>query len=82
MAYFSNSTDGAEFDAQCSICKYGDEFCPIWYVQIEYNYDACNNEVATKILNALVKDDGTCEMFKKYKKDFCDGGEKQMNLNL
>ena len=70
MAYFSNGSEGAVFDEQCSMCKYGDRPCPIFWVQIEYNYDACNNETARKILDDLVKDDGTCEMFKQFKEDF------------
>ena len=70
MAYFSNGSEGAVFDEQCSMCKYGDRPCPIFWVQMEYNYDACNNETARKILNDLVKDDGTCEMFKQFKEDF------------
>lgn len=70
MAYFSSGTEGAVLDEQCSMCKYGDRPCPIFWVQIEYNYDACNNETARKILNDLVKDDGTCEMFKQFKEDF------------
>ena len=56
MAYFSNSTEGSVFDYQCSLCKYGEEPCPIAAVQSIYNYDACNNEIATK--------------FKAFKKDF------------
>lgn len=48
----------------------GDEICPIGSVQFIYNYDACNNEVATKILNELVENDGTCIMFKRFRKDF------------
>lgn len=70
MAYFSNSTDGMAFYEQCEICKYGEDACPIAFVQMTYNYDACNNEVARKILDDLVKDDGTCEMFKEFKSDF------------
>lgn len=70
MAYFSNSTEGSVFDYQCSICKYGDKQCPIAMVQVLYNYDACNNEVASKILNALVAENGTCAMWKEFQKDF------------
>ena len=69
-AYFSNGTEGMVFDYQCSLCKYGEEACPIMYVQSAYNYDACNNEVAKKILNDLVADNGECAMFKEFKKDF------------
>ncbi len=64
MAYFPNGTSGMPFDYQCMDCKYGEKACPVALVQLLYNYDACNNEVATKILDALVKNDGTCEMKK------------------
>jgi hypothetical protein len=70
MAYFSNSSEGSGFEYQCSICRYGDESCPIFLVQFIYNYDACNNKIARKILDSLIHDDGTCEMFKTFKKDF------------
>lgn len=70
MAYFSNGTEGEVFEEQCCRCKYGREPCPIYQVQVFYNYDACNNEVATKILNHLVEDDGTCAMFEAFKSDF------------
>lgn len=70
MAYFSNGSEGMVFDDQCQKCKYGDKPCPIAAVQMLYNYDACNNEVATKILDTLVKPDGTCTMWKEFKTDF------------
>jgi hypothetical protein len=70
MAYFSNGTEGMVFDYQCSICKYGEEPCPIALVQHEFNYSACNNETARKILDALVQDNGTCEMWTAFKNDF------------
>ena len=70
MAYFSNSSDGSVFDAQCSECKYGQSPCPIAFVQLTWNYEACNNNVATNILNNLVNNDGTCEMYKAFKHDF------------
>jgi len=70
MAYFSNSTEGMVFDHQCSLCKYGKKNCPIFLVQFIYNYDACNNEVARKILDDLVSDNGTCAMWKEFKNDF------------
>ena len=70
MAYFSNGTEGTVFDHQCSLCKYGDKACPIAFVQYEYNYEACNNEVARKILDNLVANNGTCAMWKEFKSDF------------
>lgn len=69
MAYFSNSSEGSLFDYQCSICKYGDEPCPIAWVQLDNNYEACNDEVARKILDYLVTNDGECAMFKVFRKD-------------
>ncbi len=70
MAYFANGTEGYNFDEQDCQCKYGEKPCPIWVVQSEYNYEACNNKTASKILNYLIKDDGTCEMWKMFKDDF------------
>lgn len=70
MAYFANGTEGMAFDEQCTYCKYGEDACPIYFVQSFYNYDACNNKVATKILNHLVSNKGKCWMFDTFKKDF------------
>ena len=64
MAYFPNGSAGEVFAEQCGRCRYGDQPCPIWAVQYEHNYAACNNNVARTILDALVKNDGTCAMFK------------------
>ena len=69
MAYFSNGSEGMCFDDQCARCKYGQDPCPIALVQMEYNYEACNNETARKILDSLVSNDGTCSMFKTFKGD-------------
>jgi len=70
MAYFANGTEGTVFEHQCSICKYGEKNCPIAFVQQMYNYDACNNEIARKILDELVADNGTCAMWKEFQNDF------------
>jgi hypothetical protein len=70
MAYFSNGTEGMVFDEQCTKCKYGKDPCPIALVQFDFNYDAVNNKVATDILSELVENDGTCLMYKTFKKDF------------
>ncbi len=64
MAYFPNGTAGEVFDEQCCKCIFGERSCPIAWVQMEYNYKACNIEVARAILDDLVKNDGTCAMFK------------------
>lgn len=70
MAYFSNGSEGHVFDSQCQKCKYGQKPCPIAFAQITYNYDAVNNKTATAILDVLIKDDGTCQMFAMAKSDF------------
>ena len=54
MAYFSNGTEGEAFDNECSECILGAEACPISIVHLLYNYEACNNKVASGILNNLV----------------------------
>ena len=83
MGYFSNGTEGTVFDHQCSLCKYGEKNCPIAFVQQMYNYDACNNKVAREILDELVKDNGTCAMFKEFKNDFrIDPSCKEQELPL
>jgi hypothetical protein len=55
MAYFSNGCEGEVFDNECADCVLGEEACPIAFVQSFYNYDACNNPIATDILNHLVE---------------------------
>jgi len=69
MAYFSNGSEGMCFAEQCEQCIFGEEPCPIACVQMNYNYEACGNSVATNILNDLVKNDGTCEMFREFTKE-------------
>jgi len=69
MAYFSNGSEGSVFDYQCSICKYGNKQCPIAAIQMEYNYDQIGNKLVSKILNDLVKDDGSCSMWNTFRDD-------------
>ena len=80
MAYFSNGSEGTIFDAQCSMCKYGQEPCPIALAQLTYNYDACNNEVATNILNTIVSEKGICQMRDTFKKDLVTDGSIQTKI--
>ena len=82
MAYFANGSEGLCFETQCEQCRYGQNPCPIAGVQMSYNYEACNNEIASVILNGLVKNDGTCEMFKMCEKDFklTEGEKSQIDL--
>lgn len=66
MAYFANGSEGSYFEKECALCRFGEGPCPIAEVQFCYNYDAVNNDVATSILGALVKDDGTCSMLRRF----------------
>lgn len=71
MAYFSNGSEGVAFEEQCAKCKYGKQPCPIAFVQMEFNYDQHNDTSGTssKLLNHLVKEDGTCVMWETFKAD-------------
>ena len=82
MAYFPNGTAGECFDEQCELCRYGDKPCPVYAVQLNYNYEACNNKVATDILNDLITNNGTCHMYKMFEKDFklTEGERTQLDL--
>ncbi len=82
MAYFANGSEGECFDEQCSKCIFGEKPCPIAAVQFNFNYDAVNDETSTAILDMLVKDDGTCMMYKTFEKELAipDYEKKQQNL--
>ena len=75
MAYFPNSSAAKVLDKQCEKCKFGKRSCPIFEVQVLYNHDAVNNDIATKILNSLIADDGTCSMYKEFEDDFANYGQ-------
>jgi hypothetical protein len=80
-AYFSNGTEGEVFDEECAGCIYGVKPCPIAFVQGMYNYDACNNEVARKILDALVSNKGECVMKRTFPNDFnIDARQQELEL--
>lgn len=70
MAYFANGSEGMFFDEQCMNCKYGQEPCPIAFAQLECNYEAANNETATKILDILIDNKEGCMMYNRFKDDF------------
>ena len=83
MAYFSNGSEGVVFDDQCAKCKYGKRPCPIAFVQIDANYDQHKDTsgTATKILNHLVNNDGTCAVYEMAKIDFgIDPDQLQLEL--
>lgn len=51
-------------DEQCCRCPYGEKPCPIALIQVIYNYDQLNkgNEQLKEAMNALVDEDGQCQM--------------------
>lgn len=72
MAYFSNGSEGAVFDAQCARCRFGQSPCPIALVQMDANYDQLKDTTGTarNILNNLVHEDGSCQVFEMAKEYF------------
>jgi hypothetical protein len=62
MAYFANWTEGMALKEQCEDCAFGMASCPVYYVQITYNYKACNVPIAREMLAEFVAEDGTCRL--------------------
>lgn len=69
MAYFSNGTEGMILDEQCLECRVGAVeglFCPVMFVQVEYNYkqldDKGKRTMISELLNRLVNEKGECQM--------------------
>ncbi|WP_319583912.1 hypothetical protein [uncultured Pseudodesulfovibrio sp.] len=58
MAYFSNGTEGAMWEAEnCAICVLGQQACPIQIAHLQGNYDQYKgdgNQLAMDILNILI----------------------------
>jgi len=72
MAYYSNGSEGDGFYDQCARCKFGQSPCPIALIQTDFNYDQHKDTsgTATKIMDILVAQDGTCSVFEMAKTDF------------
>lgn len=65
MAYYSNSTEGAVFYAQCAECVHGmseDILCPIAAVQSMFNYDQNRDQNLKACLSMLVDQKKGCLM--------------------
>jgi hypothetical protein len=60
MAYFANGSEGAYLDAQCSECMIGEDPCPVYAAQMEYNYDQ-KGKIET-LLNLLIGEDCKCRL--------------------
>ena len=67
MGYFSNGTEGLDYQEQfCNRCVHDvKQDCPVWLAHMLHNYDECNNE--DSILHLLIPrkgiTNGQCLMF-------------------
>lgn len=62
-AYFANGEEGISFDIECIDCILGEESCPVFCIQSEFNYKTCNNKTAREMLDRLVKQEPPhCQM--------------------
>lgn len=62
MAYFSNGSDGDFLARQCADCPLGDGPCPVFLVQMQYNYEQCDNPKLKEAMNILISEDGICNL--------------------
>lgn len=64
MAFFRNGTESMILDKQCAECLITG-FCPVLWVQSDYNYKQIDNEMLREAINQLVNDiTGECQMKK------------------
>ena len=67
MGYFSNGTEGMDYQAKyCERCLHdANQDCPIWLAHLLHNYKECNNPES--ILHMLIPregiENGQCKMF-------------------
>jgi hypothetical protein len=62
MAYFSNGSEGQILDEQCAHCPYGEDPCPVYLVQSNFNYDQCDVPKLKDAMNVLINEEGICQM--------------------
>ena len=65
MAYFPNGAAGSVLEDQCGECLHGRDdsvMCPVYFVQITFNYSQNGNTDLEKCLNWLVDEEGDCRM--------------------
>lgn len=86
MGYFSNGTEGMEYEARwCSRCIHASSGCAVWNAHLFANYDQHKNKDVKLILDLLIprSKDGLgnlkCRMFKALKgKSDPDDGEPML----
>jgi hypothetical protein len=56
MAYFSNGTEGMDYQAQyCVRCVHDtDDGCPVWMAHVLHNSDQNDNEAVESVLSVLI----------------------------
>lgn len=67
MVYFSNSSEGDALEMECDECIHADPDagCPIYMIQMHFNYDQHDNEKLKQAMNMLIshkKKGGLCNM--------------------
>lgn len=64
MVYFSNGTEGMILDDQCSNCPVGEDCCPVYSIQMMYNYAQLNkgNEDLKVAMDLLINEKGKCQI--------------------
>jgi len=56
MAYFSNGTEGEDAQREfCDTCVHS-HGCPVWWLHIIWNYEACRDETKREALEILWPD--------------------------
>ena len=74
MAYFPNGTSGMIYEGQyCDRCVHQPAeddapMCPVWFAHFTWNYEACKQDEAKMLLEAMIptKENGfpdKCKMF-------------------
>jgi len=65
MGYFSNGTEGSDYESRyCRNCSHY-EGCPIWLLHLMWNYDARGvdgDETKANALDVLIPMDGTANL--------------------
>jgi hypothetical protein len=64
MAYFSNGSEGEYLENQCADCPLNDKHCPVFRVQMRYNYDQVSpgQEKLRAAMNLLINEKGDCQV--------------------
>ena len=60
MAFFSDGSEGTTMDILCPTCPIGDpeHVCPVAMIQLEHNYDQCDNPQLAEAMTTLVAQEG------------------------